>query len=110
MSKKNVTRHFLERELKDKFLICRDVGHNWKLQGFVDERRKWGTVERTFRCSTCTTERIERVGANTGDLDSRRYVYPPGYIIRDKDVRKGMKKSAVRVEALRRLVKGVSVG
>jgi hypothetical protein len=34
----------------------------------------------TVRCERCNTERRDTIGRNTGELVSRRYVYPDGYL------------------------------
>lgn len=39
----------------------------------------------TVRCERCDTERRDIIGDNTGELVSRRYVYPHGYHIDKTD-------------------------
>ena len=34
----------------------------------------------TLRCERCNTERRDTLGRNTGEVLSRRYVYPDGYL------------------------------
>jgi len=34
----------------------------------------------TVRCERCGTERRDQIGRNTGELVSRRYLYPDGYL------------------------------
>ena len=40
-----------------------------------------GGVPFTLRCERCDTERRDIIGTNTGEVVSRRYVYPLGYHI-----------------------------
>ena len=42
-------------------------------------------VTYTVRCERCDTERRDILGANTGEVESRRYFYPPGYHIDQQD-------------------------
>jgi hypothetical protein len=101
---------FLKQEFKDQFLVCRDTGHTWVLQAYIDERRSTGEVVRELQCPQCTTERIERVGARSGEVYSRRYKYPDGYLIKDKQIRKGINKQEIRAESIRRMLGGLTVG
>lgn len=40
----------------------------------------FGGEQMTCRCERCGTERRDVIGTNTGELVSRRYVYPDGYL------------------------------
>lgn len=39
-----------------------------------------GGEQMTVRCERCGTERRDTIGSNTGELVTRRYVYPDGYL------------------------------
>lgn len=39
-----------------------------------------GGEQMTVRCERCGTERRDTIGSRTGELVSRRYVYPDGYL------------------------------
>jgi hypothetical protein len=40
----------------------------------------YGGEQMTCRCERCGTERRDTIGTNTGEIVSRRYVYPDGYL------------------------------
>src|SRR5436190_980149 len=55
---------------------CRTYGHAW-FEADSDWSSTTGTPL-TLRCERCTAERREAI-ARTGELVTRRYVYPKGY-------------------------------
>lgn len=63
-------------ELDDDYLLCRDLGHAWKHQGF--SRIEGGLIARRLRCRSCKTIRIDRI-TSIGTVYGRTYVYPDGY-------------------------------
>lgn len=69
-------------QLKDAFLLCRDVGHAWM---FVDDQITEGTrknpieFRRTLICSRCETERTECISCYSFAVESRTYKYPDFY-------------------------------
>jgi hypothetical protein len=66
------------------FRKCRTFGHQMD-----DVPGDWTPsfgVPVTMRCMRCGTERRDSVNRSTGAVESRRYVYPPGYLLgRDDD-------------------------
>jgi hypothetical protein len=69
-------------ELSKTFLDCRDRGHAW----FDDRgapalrRSSGGLVLRSLRCQRCKTLREDSIIATNGEVHSRRYEYPEGYL------------------------------
>lgn len=56
---------------------CRRLRHAW-----FDVPSDWQAnfgIPLTVRCQRCGAERRDQAGPNTGELVSRRYVYPEGY-------------------------------
>lgn len=67
---------------------CRLLGHSWHIVP-SDWTPSFG-VPMTARCERCNLERREIVQRNTGEVASRRYVYPEGYLFgRDPDALPG---------------------
>lgn len=64
--------------LPDRYLDCRDHGHNWKplTARWVEDGGR--TIERLLRCSRCRTERLQALSP-TGHTLANRYTYPDGY-------------------------------
>lgn len=63
-----------------KFQDCRLLGHLW----FVvpsDWTPEYG-IPMTCRCERCNIERRDSISKNSGEVESRRYVYPDGYLFR----------------------------
>lgn len=60
------------------FGSCRLLGHNWHVVP-SDWTPLFG-VPMTTRCERCNIERRDSVNRNTGEVQSRRYVYPAGYL------------------------------
>lgn len=84
------------------FLDCRDRGHAWfddKKGGPFLKRSSGGLVIRTLRCLRCSTVREDWIVATSGYIDSRRYIYPEGYLF-SKGVER-VTKSDVRKLAVR---------
>lgn len=85
------------------FDTCKAIGHAWDTVP-SDWTPEWGTPL-TVRCMRCGTERRDTID-QTGDLSTRRYLYPDGY----KDWRGdhiGMKKPAYRLWLLEQEIKAV---
>jgi len=81
--------------MTDRYLDCREVGHSWERPSFglaepvqmgsTRSRRlaNQGRLGRRFmECSRCTCQREDYVSRATGELISRRYTYPEGYLIK----------------------------
>ena len=57
---------------------CRLLGHLWHIVP-SDWTPLFGTPM-TCRCERCDIERRDCLNRNTGEVASRRYVYPTGYL------------------------------
>lgn len=88
------------RGLLISWLLCRELGHNW---------RPWnayaidGGYERALRCTRCKTERWETL-TSTGAKMSSRYVYPDGYLHEGLGRIVGDGRDALRLESLTRAI------
>lgn len=71
------------RELADRFLLCRDLGHNWKpaRAGIETQELRGGRAVywRVMRCTRCRTEREQWLSAS-GHVVSGGYAYSDGYL------------------------------
>jgi hypothetical protein len=88
-------------ELSRNFLDCRDRGHAWyDAKGEPSlKRTNSGLVIRILVCNRCRTRREDWVVATSGAIDSRRYTYPDGYLMKpgaDRIARQDVRKLAVR--------------
>lgn len=71
------------------YVACRTLGHAWDddpLPVPVGTPRPGGTVPLWLRCHRCATERHDLCSPYSGDVEARRYVYPPGYNVRRPEV------------------------
>jgi hypothetical protein len=60
------------------------LGHAWfEVPG--DWSPPYGGDPYTFRCERCGREKHEAYGRNTGNLEYRRYIDPPGWVRYGKD-------------------------
>ncbi len=78
-------------DLRDNYLFCRAVGHAWqeaKPKGLPELESGWYFV---LKCSSCKTRRIDVIGniigANSGEMQRRKYDYPTGYRLSEKATR-----------------------
>ena len=65
-------------ELPDAFLMCRDMGHQWRpftAQWHSSER----AYSRTLACARCSTQRTQWVSASGHIAHGNHYDYPEGY-------------------------------
>lgn len=91
------------RELTDAYLLCRDIGHQWRAYTarYVPEQNGY---ERTLRCGRCQTERRQTLSLN-GHVTSGSYSYPEGYQQPHGSGRlTGDAKDALRIESVMRLI------
>lgn len=65
-------------DLSDRFLQCRDFGHNWR-PWTVDFDRKAKSYFRQLRCVSCKTVRSQLLDSS-GHVLTNSYKYPDGYI------------------------------
>lgn len=64
-------------ELDDEYLLCRDIGHSWRLLNYTPLEN--GMVARRLKCRSCKTVRVDRITRNFGTVYGRTYEYPEGY-------------------------------
>lgn len=82
------------------YLLCRELGHNW---------RPWtaypanGGYERALRCDRCSTERWETL-TSTGAKVKGHYSYPEGYLHEGLGRIVGDGRDALRLESLSRSI------
>jgi hypothetical protein len=62
--------------LPERFLYCREMGHNWK--PYTASAYRDGGFERVLRCTRCKTRRHQEI-SNRGVIVHNRYEYPEGY-------------------------------
>ena len=88
-------------ELPDRFLECREMGHNWRPHTgkYVDG----DSVERTLRCSRCYTKRVQEISLQ-GVVLRRHYEHPEGYLHVGMGRIVGEGRDALRVESLTRFM------
>ena len=103
MATKSSTRKF--GKMKDSFLLCRTVGHQWDERA-LEWRRKVTYINGkpiAFKCHVCTTERREVWSTTTGEMVYRTYDYPAGYSFTRSMVPADMTmRQAMRMEWLAR--------
>lgn len=87
--------------LKESFLHCRELGHNWKPWGAG--RHPDGGWERSLRCTRCKTERHQTI-TPTGMVMSNKYVHPEGYLSEGLGRIVGEGRGLLRIEAIKRHV------
>jgi hypothetical protein len=88
--------------LPDRYLLCRDLGHNWRpwRARLTDERG----FEQVLRCARCRAERSRTVGASGATLGNH-YHYPDGYTAPAGTGRlTGDSRNALRLESVLRLI------
>jgi hypothetical protein len=66
-----------------RFTDCRLLGHLWHVVP-SDWTPEYGHPM-TTRCERCNIERRDSVNRNSGEVESRRYVYPDGYLFSHED-------------------------
>lgn len=82
-------------DYEERFLMCRDLGHNWKIAGLY---RLGGGIRRRLLCTRCPTTRTDEWGSR-GTRVGNRYAYPEGYQIQGTG---GVDRTAVRMEIMNR--------
>lgn len=89
-------------ELRDSYLLCRDLGHLWK------PHRAWlisGTrslYARVMRCPRCKTERHQELSPS-GHVTTGHYVYPEGYLA-PRGAGVAVNRDHLRLVSVRRLI------
>ena len=90
-------------DLPDEFLLCRDIGHQWRpyTARYVPADNAY---ERTIRCGRCTTERHQSISLQ-GEITSGGYHYADGYVApRGQGRLTGRARGALRLESVARLI------
>lgn len=70
-------------EVGDKFLFCREKGHQWRHVNdelTAGARRLVREAKRQWLCVTCKTEMVETVEIPSFRIVKRKYDYPDGYL------------------------------
>lgn len=94
----------MSRHIRD-YGWCRASAHRWmpNTNGLVV---KAGVVTVNYKCENCDGERNDGIELSTGDLVSRRYEMPEGYVLQVKGTgEKRPKKSDWRKEHFRLLTR-----
>jgi hypothetical protein len=69
-------REFAE-QLPEKFLLCRELGHNWR--PFTASRYRDGGFLRILKCPRCRSERHQELSSR-GGVVANKYVHAEGYL------------------------------
>lgn len=67
------------RLARPEFGLCRTLNHAWTPEGPV--RRQGGVVLVSLRCTVCTTMRRDTILLQTGEVITRSYYHPEGYLM-----------------------------
>ncbi len=71
--------------LTDQHLLCRDKGHYWLhvtdkvLSTYKKQVRQ---ISREWRCPRCATTCTEILHVPSFNIESRKYAYPDGYLVK----------------------------
>lgn len=70
------------QELKESFLICRDLGHAWKSNGPITEEQfeNGKFFLRVLTCRSCKTKRMDVLNRH-GEVVKRQYRHAKNYLI-----------------------------
>lgn len=90
------------QNLPDKFLFCREMGHNWR--PFSAGRHADGGFVRILRCNRCKTERHQEL-SHRGSVTGNHYVYPEDYTVKGLGRIVGDGRDALRLVSLTRSFK-----
>lgn len=89
--------------LKETFLHCRELGHNWRPYTAKKRRAKdGGGFIRTLRCTRCKTTREQEID-RTGMVQTNKYEHPEGYLHKGMGRIVGEGRGLLRLESLKRL-------
>lgn len=95
----------LAEAMPDRFLECRDMGHNWRRYTADLTTVEGGSVyERTLRCSRCRTLRKQTLSL-TGTILSTSYDYADGYQLEGVGRIIGDGRDALRLASITRDLK-----
>lgn len=85
------------RALPDRFLKCRDLGHDWRL---YYQKKDGSHIMRKFFCPSCKTNRKSKIN-RYGEVVSNSYEYDDGYLNTTGRL-VGRSKAALRAESINR--------
>lgn len=89
------------QELPEKFLYCREMGHNWR--PYSAGRYRDGGFERTLRCTRCRTKRFQEISSH-GIIVKSHYEHPEGYLSKGMGRIVGDGRGVLRLESIKRIV------
>lgn len=90
-------------ELKETFLYCRELNHNWRPYTAGKRRAKdGGGFVRTLRCVRCKTLKHQEIDAR-GMIERSHYEHPEGYLHKGMGRIVGEGRGMLRLESLKRL-------
>lgn len=89
-------------DIKDEYLMCRDIGHNWRQYAV---RKARGGFERSMFCRQCKTARHQFI-SNRGEILSNQYSYVDGYQFRGLGRIVAEGKGLIRLETIDRVLAG----
>jgi hypothetical protein len=69
----------------DAFVRCRTYNHAWDEFNPIDLEAPSYGWRLSLRCIRCTTERHDTIAYRSGQILSRRYIYPDGYQNKGED-------------------------
>lgn len=93
------------REMSEESITCRDLSHTWR--PFSARRIEGGGYERTVRCATCGSDRVELLD-RWGQLVRRHYDYADGYLVPGMGRMDSEFRAHVRLTSLLRTLKDPS--
>jgi len=65
----------------DSWVTCRTIGHSWKPIN-AERKPSWGTLL-VIQCVNCHTKREDTIN-RFGEVSTRNYIHPDGYLIPGK--------------------------
>lgn len=87
--------------LEEKFLLCRELGHNWR--PWTASKFRDGGYERVLRCSRCLTRRFQEISSR-GEVIHSHYKHPEGYLHKGMGRITGAGRGLLRLESIKRTV------
>lgn len=87
--------------LPDKYLECRELGHNWK--PYTASSTGEGTWLRTLACNRCRTKREQEI-SDRGIVMKNQYIHPEGYLHAGMGRIVGDGRGLLRLESITRSV------
>jgi hypothetical protein len=97
-------RDFAE-SLPEKYLYCREMGHNWRpfsAGRYRDE--DGGGFERVLRCTRCRCKRFQTI-SQRGLIVGSKYEHPEGYLHKGMGPITGEGRGVIRLESITRIVR-----